>query len=95
MPESGHGANAGLVWAIEELQKIHAKHPDISYGDLYQLASVYAIEHAGGPKIPFRMGRADVNDESCTPDGRLPDGMRCPVPSCLRFPVLGSTLPLG
>jgi catalase (peroxidase I) len=75
LPESGHGANAGLAWAVEQLNKIHDKHPEISYADLYQLASVVAIEHAGGPKIPFKMGRVDV--DACTPDGRLPDGMCC------------------
>lgn len=74
MPETGHGANAGLVWAIEELEKVHAKHPEISYADLYQLASIAAVEHAGGPTVPFQMGRVDVDDKSCTPDGRLPDG---------------------
>ena len=32
-----------------------------------------AIEHAGGPKIPFRLGRKDCDRDACTPDGRLPD----------------------
>lgn len=31
--------------------------PEIGYADLYQLASVVAIEFAGGPAIPFRLGR--------------------------------------
>ena len=72
-PESEHGANAGLAKAVELLEPIHAANPDISYADLYQLASVVAIEFSGGPKIPFRMGRKDASAADCTPDGRLPD----------------------
>lgn len=75
-PEVGHGANAGLAWAIDEMEKIHAALPAISYADLYQLASVAAIEHAGGPAIPFRMGRVDADEKLCTPDGRLPDATK-------------------
>ncbi len=73
-PETGHGANAGLSIAIELLEPIKKQYPDMSYADLYQLASIVAIEYAGGPKIPFRMGRVDATGpEVCTPDGRLPD----------------------
>lgn len=72
MPESGHGANAGLKIAMDLLEPIKAKHPEISYADLYQLASVYAVEFAGGPKIPFKLGRVDAEAAACTPDGRLP-----------------------
>jgi len=36
---------------------------------------VLAIEEAGGPKIPFRAGRADIKSASqCVEEGRLPDG---------------------
>lgn len=72
-PESGHGANAGLTNAMELLEPVRAKFPQMSYADLYQLASVVGIEYAGGPRIPFRTGRPDATPESCTPDGRLPD----------------------
>nr|WDI66646.1 ascorbate peroxidase [Bangia fuscopurpurea] len=72
-PECTHAANAGLDIARDLCQGIKDKHPDISYADLYQLASVVAIEVAGGPKIPFRMGRKDAEAPQCTPDGRLPD----------------------
>jgi catalase (peroxidase I) len=74
MPESGHGANAGLKVARDLLQPVKDRYPEISYADLYQLASVTAVEHAGGPKIPFKLGRVDVVEDACTPDGRLPDG---------------------
>jgi L-ascorbate peroxidase len=72
-PELGHGANAGLQKAIDILEPIHAANSAMSYADLYQLASVVAVEFAGGPKIPFRSGRVDASAKDCTPDGRLPD----------------------
>lgn len=71
-PEKGHGANNGLDIAMDLLEPIKSKFPDISYADLYQLASVVAVEYCGGPKIPFRLGRVDVTQDSCTDDGRLP-----------------------
>lgn len=73
-PEAEHDANNGLDIARKLLQPIKDAYPDISYADLYQLASVAAIEYSGGPKIPFRMGRVDASESDCTPDGRLPDG---------------------
>lgn len=75
-PECDHGANNGLAKARKFLEPIKAEHPDISYADLYQLASVTAIEFAGGPKIPFRLGRKDASEAECTPDGRLPDASK-------------------
>lgn len=73
-PEAGHGANAGLKIAHDFLKNIKEAVPEVSYADLYQLASVVAIEFAGGPKIPFKFGRIDADSaDKCTPDGRLPD----------------------
>lgn len=72
-PESEHDANNGLDKARNFLEPIKDKFPDISYADLYQLASVAAIEYAGGPKVPFRLGRSDASKDDTTPDGRLPD----------------------
>eukprot|EP00184_Porphyridium_aerugineum_P002136 CAMPEP_0184695076 /NCGR_PEP_ID=MMETSP0313-20130426/2827_1 /TAXON_ID=2792 /ORGANISM="Porphyridium aerugineum, Strain SAG 1380-2" /LENGTH=295 /DNA_ID=CAMNT_0027153467 /DNA_START=84 /DNA_END=971 /DNA_ORIENTATION=- len=72
-PELSHGANAGLKIAIDLLEPIKKAVPEISYADLYQLASIHGIEFGGGPKIPFKLGRKDVSAEDCTPDGRLPD----------------------
>ncbi|CAO3646719.1 unnamed protein product [Cunninghamella echinulata] len=73
-PEALHGANNGLKIAREFLEPIKAKYPEISYGDLWTLAGVCAIQELGGPQIPWRPGRIDgLNAESCTPDGRLPD----------------------
>ena len=53
-PEIQHGANAGLANAIKLLEPIKEKVPEISYADLFQLASARAIEKAGGPTIPVR-----------------------------------------
>lgn len=76
-PEKDHGANAGLEVARNRLESIKKKHPEISYADLYVLASIVAIEEMGGPSIRFFPGRTDTADNSkCTPDGRLPDAAR-------------------
>lgn len=72
-PESAFGANAGLGKARDWLEPIKAAVPEVSYADLYQLASVVAVEFSGGPKIPFRFGRQDLPADKCSPDGRLPD----------------------
>uniref|UniRef100_A0A0E0KQV2 L-ascorbate peroxidase n=1 Tax=Oryza punctata TaxID=4537 RepID=A0A0E0KQV2_ORYPU len=72
--ELKHGANAGLVNALKLVQPIKDKYPNISYADLFQLASATAIEEAGGPKIPMTYGRVDVTGpEQCPPEGKLPD----------------------
>jgi catalase (peroxidase I) len=55
------------------MEVIKAKVPEIGYADLFQLASVVAIEFSGGPAIPFRLGRVDGTEHEGTPDGRLPD----------------------
>jgi len=49
--ESKHGANAGLNLARDFLEPIKKKHPEISYSDLWILASYVAIEEMGGPKL--------------------------------------------
>jgi cytochrome c peroxidase len=73
-PEAAHGANAGLAEARKRLEKVKAKHPGLSYSDLWILASIVAIKEMGGPDVPFRPGRSDrPSGEWCTPDGRLPD----------------------
>lgn len=73
-PEEQHGANAGLSLARDAMEEIKKENPGISYGDLWTLAAVVAIEECGGPVVPWRPGRMDKDDGShCTPDGRLPD----------------------
>ncbi|KAF9382135.1 heme peroxidase [Podila verticillata] len=75
-PEAGSEANAGLGIARERLNRVKDKFPDISYGDLWTLAGVAAIQEMGGPIVKWRPGRIDGEEDSSPPDGRLPDGGR-------------------
>eukprot|EP00798_Chlamydomonas_sp_ICE-L_P019265 gene19265-25901_t len=69
-PEISHGCNAGLNSAVDIIEPVKAKFPDVSYSDLFQMASAVAIESAGGPKIPMRYGRKDASaPEQCAPEG--------------------------
>ncbi|KAI4297760.1 hypothetical protein L6164_037628 [Bauhinia variegata] len=69
--EYSHGANNGLKKAIDWCEEVKAKHPKITYADLYQLAGVVAVEITGGPTIEFVPGR---RDSKVSPrEGRLPD----------------------
>ncbi|KAI4350280.1 hypothetical protein L6164_004750 [Bauhinia variegata] len=69
--EYSHGSNNGLKKAIDWCEEVKAKHPKITYADLYQLAGVVAVEVTGGPTIEFTPGRRDSN--ICPREGRLPD----------------------
>ncbi|EKD21232.1 putative cytochrome c peroxidase [Drepanopeziza brunnea f. sp. 'multigermtubi' MB_m1] len=72
--EGGDPANAGLQHARVFLEPVKAKHPWITYADLWTLAGVVAIKEMGGPSIPWRGGRTDyVDDSKLPPRGRLPD----------------------
>lgn len=74
MPELGYNCNNGLINALNLLEPIKSAHPNVSWADLIQLASAVAIEHAGGPHIPLRLGRKDAGGpDECTADGRLPE----------------------
>ncbi|CAF2065453.1 unnamed protein product [Brassica oleracea] len=73
-PELKHAANAGLVNALKLIEPVKEKYSNISYADLFQLASATAVEEAGGPEIPMKYGRVDVSaPEQCPEEGRLPD----------------------
>ncbi|KAF9937918.1 heme peroxidase [Modicella reniformis] len=50
-PEAGHGANAGLGIARERLNRVKDQFPEISYGDIWTLAGIVAIQEMGGPII--------------------------------------------
>lgn len=73
-PEALHGANNGLHIARGLMEDVKKEFPWISYGDLWTLGGVCAIQEMGGPKIPWRPGRIDGFAHQATPDGRLPDG---------------------
>ncbi|KAF9073649.1 heme peroxidase [Rhodocollybia butyracea] len=72
-PESEHGANAGLNVARDLMEKVKQEFPWISYGDLWTLGGVAAVQEMAGPKVPWRPGRIDGIATQATPDGRLPD----------------------
>ena len=83
--EGGWDANKGLGIARDLLEPVHKEFPDISFGDLWTLAGVVAIEAAGGPEVAWKDGRVDKcpmseKDKAAghelvedLPDGRLPD----------------------
>ena len=72
--EGGWGANAGLRVARDVLEPIKARHPEITYSDLWTFAGTVAVHELGGPVIPWRPGRKDaVDGKETVPDGRLPD----------------------
>ncbi|XP_071737907.1 L-ascorbate peroxidase, cytosolic-like [Rutidosis leptorrhynchoides] len=68
--EQNHGPNVGLDKAIEMLEPLKQEFQIVSYGDLYVLAGIVAVESTGGPPITFHPGRPD----NPTPpvEGRLP-----------------------
>jgi cytochrome c peroxidase len=72
-PESLHNANAGLDLARDLMETVKKEFQWISYGDLWTLGGVAAVQEMAGPKIPWRPGRIDGFDHHVTPDGRLPD----------------------
>ncbi|KAM6501872.1 hem peroxidase [Amanita muscaria] len=77
-PESLHGANNGLHIARQLMEQVKAEFPWISYGDLWTLAGVCAVQEMAGPHIPWRAGRIDGVVANATPDGRLPDASQGP-----------------
>ncbi|KAF2765878.1 putative heme-binding peroxidase [Teratosphaeria nubilosa] len=73
--EGGDPANSGLQHARVFLEPVKAKHPWVTYADLWTLAGVEAIKQMGGPEIEWKPGRTDyVDDSKLPPRGRLPDG---------------------
>jgi L-ascorbate peroxidase len=73
-PEIEHGANAGLSGALQLLGPVKEAFPEVSYADIFQMASARSIALAGGPKIDMIYGRVDASDPSqCSPEGNLPD----------------------
>jgi cytochrome c peroxidase len=65
--------NYGLVDTIKLLQPIRDRHAasGLQYGDLYTLAGVVAVEELGGPKVPWRAGRKDLDKSEIPPEHRI------------------------
>jgi L-ascorbate peroxidase len=95
-PEIKHGANAGLAGAVKLLEPVKEKFPDVSYADIFQMASARAIELAGGPKIDMKYGRVDATGpEQCSPEGNLPDAEAGPNGKYGGKPEMEDTTPNG
>ena len=62
--------------ARDHMEKIKKDFPWISYGDLWTLGGVVAVQESGGPTVPWRPGRIDGFEHHVTPDGRLPDASK-------------------
>jgi len=78
------GANAGLALAVARLEPVKLAHPDVSWADLIAFVGVVAIQHMGGPAVPFSYGRVDELDPATvTPDGRAHTGFSCRTMSSL------------
>ncbi|GKZ00673.1 hypothetical protein MPSEU_001019400 [Mayamaea pseudoterrestris] len=74
-PEIQHGANKGLSNAVKLLEPVKKACPNVSYTDIYQMASTRAVTLAGGPVMDMKYGRVDAADPAdCSPEGNLPDG---------------------
>ncbi|KAE8689061.1 putative L-ascorbate peroxidase 3 [Hibiscus syriacus] len=69
--EYTHGANNGMKIALDFCEGVKAKHPKITYADLYQLVGVEVTE---GSTIGFVPGRKDSN--IFPKEGRLPKAKR-------------------
>ncbi|KAL9245635.1 hypothetical protein vseg_019260 [Gypsophila vaccaria] len=63
--------NNGIKVAVDLCEQVKAKHPKLTYADIYQLAGVVAVEVTGGPAIPFTPGRRDAPQQDST--GGLPN----------------------
>ncbi|XP_074305532.1 putative L-ascorbate peroxidase 4, peroxisomal [Silene latifolia] len=78
--ELSHGANRGLKVAIDLCEEIKAKHPKITYADLYQrmYGCTSACWSRGCGSLRFSTISSDIliNNQDCpssTVEGRLPD----------------------
>ncbi len=55
-------------------EPVKKAYPDVSYADIFQMASARGIELAGGPKIEMKYGRVDASSaDQCAIEGNLPD----------------------
>ena len=69
-PEARHGANAGLNIARDLMEKVKAEFPWISYGDLWTLAGVAAVQVSLA--LP---GLTSELSESCSGNVRTQDSL--------------------
>lgn len=55
-PEIDYGNNAGLGGAVKLLEPVKKAFPEVSYADIFQMASARGIERAGGPALGIKYG---------------------------------------
>mmetsp|Transcript_949 Transcript_949/g.2769 ORF Transcript_949/g.2769 Transcript_949/m.2769 type:complete len:366 (+) Transcript_949:100-1197(+) len=72
-PEQDDPENAGLAVARNILAPVKAKHPNVSYSDLWIVAAYEALKQTGGPELEFSPGRKDGTAETSVEPGRLPE----------------------
>jgi len=74
-PEHSDAANSGLFIIHDLLVRVKAAFPQLSLADLWTYSGCKAVEFMGGPRVPFRAGRADVplEEADVPPNGLLPD----------------------
>ena len=76
-PERTDDANKGLSIIQDMLKPVKAKHPNLSYSDIWTLAGCAAVNFCGGPTVPHKLGRTDFADgKKCPLNGRLPDATK-------------------
>lgn len=81
--ETNDASNMGLQNAFAFLKPIKDTFDWISYGDLFTLGGVVALQEMQGPTTPWRPGRKDLLEKETPENGRLPDGAET-EPSYLR-----------
>lgn len=74
-PEKSDGANAGLHIIHDLLIPVKKQFPNISTADIWAMSGAVAVEFAGGPEVPFKLGRTD-DPKPVPPNGRLPDAAK-------------------
>ncbi|KAJ3037603.1 hypothetical protein HDV00_001491 [Rhizophlyctis rosea] len=52
--------HGGLDLARNRLDPVKERFPEVTYADLYVLCGVVAVKELGGPSIPWRAGRKDI-----------------------------------
>jgi hypothetical protein len=78
-PEASDGANAGLHIIHDLLIPVKQTFPNVSTADIWAMSGAVAVEFAGGPSIPFELGRTDApsaEEAKVPPNGRLPDALQ-------------------
>jgi len=80
-------SNQGLEPAMKRLEIIKTSLPEVSWADLIALAGAAGVERCGGPFIPLKLGRVDVDEDFDS--GAIPDRHEDVMSLRQRFAALG------